>query len=60
MNTDYMAQWFWNEKFWLPVGTSWVDLESQSKDVYYPRAVDMCWSLLTGVFFLCLRYFYER
>lgn len=54
-----MAQWFWNEKFWLPVGTSWVDLESQSKDVYYPRAVDMCWSLLTGVFFLCFRYFYE-
>ncbi|XP_029652332.1 ceramide synthase 5-like [Octopus sinensis] len=59
MDTDYILQIFWHEKFWLPVGTSWTDLESHEKNVYYPRAADMSLAVLVAVVFLAFRYCYE-
>uniref|UniRef100_A0A0L8HI75 Uncharacterized protein n=1 Tax=Octopus bimaculoides TaxID=37653 RepID=A0A0L8HI75_OCTBM len=60
MDTDYILQIFWHEKFWLPVGTSWTNLESHEKNVYYPKARDMSLAVLVAVVFLAFRYCYER
>lgn len=56
---DDILKWFWNEKFWLPDGYSWKDLEP-TPGVNKPNFKDLYYSPILAAFILVIRYIFEN
>lgn len=55
-----LNEWLWQEKFWLPPGTSWQDLEMKEDEGRFPLPRDLIYTLLLAFAFIALRYVFER
>ena len=56
--TDF-AQWFWNERFWLPHNTTWADLRN-TEEAIFPQASDLWMVLPHSAILYILRIVVER
>lgn len=55
-----LNEWLWQEKFWLPPGTSWQDLEMKEDEGRFPLPRDLIYTLPLAFAFIALRYVFER
>ena len=56
---DKLSNWFWNDKFWLPPGVSFLDIKS-NQNVSYPRPRDLFALPLYGFTAYIIRILYEK
>ncbi|CAJ1060625.1 ceramide synthase 2-like [Xyrichtys novacula] len=55
-----LNEWLWQEKFWLPPGVGWKDIQTQGADGRFPLPRDLIYTLPLAFAFIALRYVFER
>uniref|UniRef100_A0A3B4T8N9 Ceramide synthase 4a n=1 Tax=Seriola dumerili TaxID=41447 RepID=A0A3B4T8N9_SERDU len=55
-----LNEWLWQEKYWLPPGIRWQDIEMKEEDGRFPLPRDLIYTLPLAVAFIALRYVFER
>ncbi|XP_021179849.2 ceramide synthase 2 [Fundulus heteroclitus] len=64
MSPDRMAallnEWLWQERYWLPPGINWQDMEMEDEEGRFPLPRDLLITLPLAFAFIALRYVFER
>lgn len=55
-----LNDWLWQEKYWLPPGIGWRDIEIKEEDGHLPLPRDLIYTFPLAVAFIALRYVFER
>lgn len=55
-----LNEWLWQEKYWLPPGMRWRDIEVTEDEGHFPLPRDLIYTLPLAFAFIALRYVFER
>lgn len=57
---DLLNQWLWQDRYWLPHGVSWQDMDMKEGQGPFPLPRDLIYTLPLAFAFIALRYVFER
>ncbi|XP_017262551.1 ceramide synthase 2-like [Kryptolebias marmoratus] len=55
-----LNEWLWQERYWLPPGIGWQDIEMKEDEGHFPLPRDLVYTLPLAFAFIVLRWVFER